>query len=49
MKEVVFVNINELINDYYNFIKNNIKVKEINGFHEITTPFLDHFNDYIQD
>jgi len=42
------VNINELINDYYNFIKNNIKVKEINGFHEITTPFLDHFNDYIQ-
>lgn len=42
------MNINELINDYYNFVKSNISINEINGFHEITTPFLDHFNDYIQ-
>ncbi len=42
------MNINELINNYYDFIKSNISVNEINGFHEITTPFLDHFNDYIQ-
>lgn len=42
------MHIDELINSYYEFIKSNLKVKEINGYHEITTPLLDHFNDYIQ-
>lgn len=42
------MNIDELINNYYDFIKSNLKIKEINGYHEITTPLLDHFNDYIQ-
>ncbi|EDP11344.1 DUF1828 domain-containing protein [Amedibacillus dolichus] len=40
--------IDSLIQNYYDFIKSNIQVKEIHGYHEITTPLLDHSNDFIQ-
>lgn len=42
------MNIDKLINNYYEFIKSSIKIREIDGYQEITTPLLDHFNDYIQ-
>lgn len=42
------MNTDELISNYYEFTKSNIKIKEMNDYQEITTPLLDHFNDYIQ-
>lgn len=38
----------QLVNSYANWIKQNLYVKEINNFIEITTPFLDRHNDHIQ-
>jgi predicted RNA-binding protein YlqC (UPF0109 family) len=37
-----------LINDYIEWLRQNISIKEINSMHEITTPFLDNHNDHIQ-
>jgi hypothetical protein len=37
-----------LIDSYLNWLKEKINYKEINGFYEITTPFLNHINDNIQ-
>lgn len=40
--------INTLINDYILWVRNNIHIKEIGNWFEITTPFLDRHNDNIQ-
>ena len=37
-----------LINDYIEWLRQNISIKEINGIYEITTPFLDRHNDHLQ-
>jgi len=37
-----------LINDYIEWLRQNINIKEINGMYEITTPFLDKHNDHLQ-
>lgn len=37
-----------LVDDYIHWIKKEIKITSTGEFFEITTPFLDHFNDYIQ-
>jgi hypothetical protein len=37
-----------LADSYLEWLKANITVKEINGFAEITTPFLDRYNDHLQ-
>ncbi len=38
----------DLINSYLEWLKQKINYKEINGYFEITTPFLNHINDKIQ-
>ncbi len=38
----------ELIESYISWLKQKINYKEINGYYEITTPFVNHINDYIQ-
>jgi len=38
----------ELIDSYIAWLGKRIKIEEINGICEITTPFVDHHNDYIQ-
>nr|WP_272509116.1 DUF1829 domain-containing protein [Clostridium ganghwense] len=37
-----------MINEYVNWLKSNITVKQLDEFFEITTPFLDRHNDCIQ-
>jgi hypothetical protein len=39
---------NDLINRYYDWLKAKTNWREINGWLEITTPYLDRHNDYIQ-
>ncbi|MCK9422166.1 MAG: DUF1828 domain-containing protein [Bacteroidales bacterium] len=38
----------DLIESYISWLRQKINYKEINGFYEITTPFVNHVNDYIQ-
>lgn len=38
----------DLIESYVNWLKEKINYKEINGYYEVTTPFVNHINDYIQ-
>jgi hypothetical protein len=38
----------DLIDSYLSWLKQKINYKEINGYYEITTPFVNHINDYIQ-
>ena len=38
----------DLIESYISWLKQKINYKEINGYYEITTPFVNHINDYIQ-
>lgn len=38
----------ELVDEYVNWLREQIKVSEINGACEITTPFLDRHNDFLQ-
>lgn len=38
----------DLIESYITWLKQKINYKEINGYYEITTPFVNHINDYIQ-
>lgn len=37
-----------LIESYINWLKQKIYIEELENFHKITTPFVDHINDYIQ-
>jgi len=39
---------NDFINAYINWLKSKISLKDINGYYEITTPFLDRHNDHVQ-
>ena len=38
----------DLIQSYVEWLKQKINYKEVNGHYEITTPFINHLNDYIQ-
>ena len=38
----------ELLETYYKWIKEKTTFKSVNGWEEITTPYLDIHNDYIQ-
>ncbi len=38
----------DLIESYISWLKQKINYKEINGYYEVTTPFVNHINDYIQ-
>lgn len=38
----------DLIETYISWLKQKINYKEINGYYEVTTPFVNHVNDYIQ-
>lgn len=38
----------ELVDAYVQWLKQNITVKDINGWIELTTPFLDRHNDHLQ-
>jgi hypothetical protein len=42
------MNIQEMINDYANWLKNEIVVSKFGEYYELTTPYLDRFNDYLQ-
>lgn len=39
---------NTLINNYYSWLKDKTSFREVNNYIEITTPYLDRHNDYIQ-
>lgn len=41
-------NLNLLINNYYNWLKEKTDFKKISNYYKITTPYLDRHNDYIQ-
>lgn len=38
----------ELIQSYVDWLKQKINYKEVNGHFEVTTPFVNHINDYLQ-
>lgn len=38
----------DLIESYTEWLKQKINYKEINGYFEVTTPFVNHINDQIQ-
>ena len=38
----------DLIRSYYDWLKAKTSWREVNGWVEITTPYLDRHNDYIQ-
>ncbi|NLN83244.1 MAG: DUF1829 domain-containing protein [Firmicutes bacterium] len=40
--------IDMLVDDYIHWIKKEIQIASVGEYYEVTTPFLDHFNDYIQ-
>lgn len=40
--------IESLINDYYKWLKDKTALKQLEQYVEITTPYLDSHNDYIQ-
>ena len=42
------MDIQSLINDYTNWLKSEITFSQIGEYYEITTPFLDPSNDYLQ-
>lgn len=42
------MDIQQMINDYANWLKSEIKIANFGEFFELTTPYLDRFNDYLQ-
>jgi hypothetical protein len=42
------MNIDSLIDNYYNWLKDKTAIKQVKDWIEITTPYLDRHNDYIQ-
>jgi len=40
--------IEELLDEYYKWLKEKTSIKPVNGWEEITTPYLDIHNDYLQ-
>ncbi len=41
--------IEERMNEYFNWLKQNYIFKELDSSTEITTPFKNHLNDFIKD
>ena len=44
----IILDIQKLINDYAQWLKNEITFSKIGEYYEITTPYLDNANDYLQ-
>lgn len=44
----IILNIQKLIDDYAQWLKNEISFSKIGEYYEITTPYLDNANDYLQ-
>ena len=42
------MDIKSLIDDYANWLKSEIKVEKVGEYYELTTPYLDNANDYLQ-
>ena len=42
------MDIQKLIDDYATWLKSEISIKEFGEYYEITTPYLDDANDYLQ-
>ena len=42
------MDIKKLIDDYATWLKSEISIKEFGEYYEITTPYLDDANDYLQ-
>ena len=42
------MDIQKLIDDYTSWLKNEITFEKVGEYYEITTPYLDHANDYLQ-
>ena len=42
------MDIQKLIDDYTSWLKNEITFEKVGEYSEITTPYLDHANDYLQ-
>lgn len=42
------MNIEKMITDYANWIKSEVSVSKYGEFFELTTPYLDRYNDYLQ-
>ena len=42
------MDIQKLINDYTQWLKSEITFSKIGEYYEITTPYLDNANDYLQ-
>ena len=42
------MDIQKLINDYTDWLKSEITFEKIGEYYEITTPYLDSANDYLQ-
>ena len=42
------MNIQKCIDDYANWLKSEITFTQMGEYYEITTPFLDSYNDYFQ-
>lgn len=42
------INIQQMINSYADWIKSEISVGKFGEYYELTTPYLDRFNDYLQ-
>lgn len=40
--------VEELVNEYLQWLKENITLGELDGWFEVTTPFLDRHNDHLQ-
>lgn len=41
-------NIEDLLDEYFKWLKDKTSIKPVNGWDEITTPYLDIHNDYLQ-
>jgi hypothetical protein len=42
------VDIQKMVDDYANWLKSEIVISKYNEYYELTTPYLDRFNDYLQ-
>lgn len=40
--------VSTLVNDYWTWLRDHTHIREIDGWYEITTPYLDRHNDFVQ-
>lgn len=45
---IELTNVNNLIDDYAKWLRSEITIAKFGEYYELTTPFLDRFNDYLQ-